>query len=134
MLLSRVVCAGTFLILLGCRAGDIIDDWGPPVGFTTIVGTLRRADNRPASSFNLSFTLCTPPVNGFLVFVTTDAQGRYRAEGTLSPGMPVNADTVRVQCEVRAGPPPVVLDTIDVRFWRDPSDVVPMVVDLKLPS
>jgi hypothetical protein len=134
MLRSRVVFSSTLAILLGCRGGDIIDDWGPPAGFTTIVGTLRRADNRPASSFNLSFTLCSPPVNGLLAFVQTDAQSRYRAEGTLSPGTPVNADTVRVQCEVRVGPPPVVLDTIDVRFWRDPSAVVPMVVDLMLPS
>jgi hypothetical protein len=121
-------------IALACDGGTIIDDWGPPAGFTTIVGTVRRADNTPASAINLSFTDCTLPVGGFLAFTTTDGQGRYRLEGTLAPGLRVDADTVRVKCEVRAGPPPLVLDTVDVRFWRQQSAVVPTVVDLRFPS
>jgi hypothetical protein len=33
-----------------------------------------------------------------------------------------------------SGPPPVLLDTVEIRFWRNKSAVVPLVIDLRFPS
>jgi hypothetical protein len=59
------------------------------------------------------------------------------SDGTLPPVglLPrVDGDTVRVQCEMLSGPPPVLLDTVEIRSWRNKSAVVPLVIDLRFPS
>ena len=119
--------------LAACHGDILIEDWGLNVGFTLIVGTVRRADNTPTPGVSLSFSNCTEPVGGLLAATTTDANGRYRLEGRLPPGPPVNADTVRVRCEALTGSPQIVLDTIEVRFWRYRYAVVPTVIDFTLP-
>jgi hypothetical protein len=96
-----------------------------------------RADGAPAVRVRVTLTRCATPVGGGLGFDYTDDRGRYRINGELSPALTsrVNADTLRVRCTVLLGgaPAPVVADSLDVRFWRDPRAVVPMRLDLRLP-
>ena len=119
--------------LAACHGDILIENWDLNVGFTLILGTVRRADSTPTPGVSLSFTNCTQPVDGLLGATTTDANGRYRLEGRLPPGLPVNADSVRVQCEAQTGSPQLVLDTVEVRFWRYRYAVVPTVIDFTLP-
>jgi hypothetical protein len=115
----------------------IVDDWGPPAGFTVVEGTVRRANGTPANLIFLSLTQCTNPLVDFLGSTTTDNQGRYRIEGQLGPVglLPrVDADTLRDRCVLLTGPPPLPLDSVEVRFWRDRAAVVPLVVNLQFPS
>ena len=95
-----------------------------------------RTDESPANLLVLSLTQCANPLVDFLGSTTTDGQCRYRIEGQLGPVglLPrVDADTLRDQCVLLTGPPPLPLDSVEVRFWRDRSAVVPLVVDLQLP-
>ena len=134
---GRVFVTALLVASAACDEGYIIvDDYGPPAGFTAVEGTVRRANGVPAGFTPLSL-VCTNPVAEFPGYTTSDNQGRYRIDGQLGPVglLPrLDADTLRAQCVLRTGPPPLTLDSVEVRFWRDRAAVVPLVVDLQFPS
>ena len=110
---------------------------GSPYRIHLVEGVVRRAGGTPAAHIFLALT-CSDPHVDFLGSTTTDSQGRYRIEGNLGPVglvLPLlDPDTLRAQCVLLTSPPPLSLDSVEVRFWRDRAAVVPLVVDLQLPS
>ena len=137
MLAPRALATLLLCALANCDNGNVIvDDWGPPAGFTVVEGTVRRANGAPAGLVPLSLTRCTNPIVGSPGYTSTDNQGRYRIEGQLAPVglLPgVDADTLRDHCVLLTGPPPLVLDSVEIHFWRARAAVVPLVVDLQFP-
>ncbi len=98
------MCAAAMALLASCGdRGVIIDDWGPPAGYTVLVGTVRQPSGAPAVGVEVIFGKCESPIGGFLTTAMSDAAGRFRATGALPPVGLFSADQVaelRVRCEV----------------------------------
>lgn len=133
--------AWCLLFVGACEEPVIVDDWGPPAGYAAISGTVRTAAGAPVAGVEVAFSRCGSPLGGFLGADHTDAQGAYRARGSLPPigALPrLDLDTLRVTCEVLVGraPPPdptPAVDTLEIRFASSESAVVPQRLDLTIP-
>lgn len=136
--------AGWSLIIGACESSIILDDFGPPAGFTEVTGTVRTSTGTPVAQIEVSFSRCRQPSPfGVAPMAITNAEGAYQARGHLAPvgtfRSDFNADTLVVTCEVFVGRPPttrdlaMALDTVQLRFFGLEARVVPLRLDLTLP-
>ncbi len=129
------------LLALGVATGcgrDIIDDWGPPAGYGAVAGVIRDSSGMPKPNILVAVSICGDPLGGFLGEATADQAGHYRVDGHLPPigvAGSLNADTLRVRCELFVGPrgAPLVRDTVTVPFSRSRSAVRPTARDVIIP-
>ena len=137
-MLAAVGALTVVTVSTGCKDGDIVDDWGPPAGFTTVQGVVRDTIGRPVAGARVAIAVCDNSLLGIAVESASNQEGRYRIMGALPPvgALPrVDLDTVRVQCHLFAGPriQTLVTDTIRLQFYRSQRDVVPLTRDIQLP-
>ena len=125
------------LATLGCADPlVIVDDWGPPAGYAAVEGVVRDTTGAIKSGASVRVTLCTDPIGGFLGQVTSAQDGSYRVSGMLPPVgvMPqLSLDTLHVACSIGAGVENATIpqmDSITVRFYATPEEVVPLTRDL----
>jgi hypothetical protein len=119
-----------------CRPGIIVDDWGPPAGYSAVEGTLVRRDTGvPVAAAEITITRCDGPI-GLFGSARSTADGGYRITGTLPPigVLPrLNLDTLHVRCQVFVNRSSTAVDSVALRFFRTPNEVVAHRLDLQLP-
>jgi hypothetical protein len=129
-------CVGFLLIAAACDIGVIRDDWGPPAGYAAVEGTVtRQGTGARVTAAEVWIARCDGLI-GHLGSGHTDERGVYRVTGSLPPvgAMPgVSLDTLRVRCEAGVRPDTASLDSVSLRFFRTPAEVVPHTLDLQVP-
>lgn len=114
----------------------IVDDWGPPVGYARLNGTVQQADGAPAANVGVTFTRCGPPIGGFLTAATTTAAGTFEATAHLPPIVAVSrfvVDTLQLRCAVLLDRASIARDSVTVRFGAAAATAPTTRVTLRLP-
>ena len=133
---ARFAVFCTPLALLACAdAGRIIDNWGPPSGYTLLTGSVRKATGVPAQGAEVSLYQCTAPVGGYLGSAVTDSNGHYRLLGSLPPiGLSTaQVDSLQVQCAVSVNRAAAPIAPIVLRFSPDSLAAPRQTLDLNVP-
>ena len=114
----------TLLLATACeREPVIIDNYGPPAGYALVTGSVRTAAGAPVTSASVWLSSCRDPIGAHFESAMTDATGSYAMRGQLPPiGVlgRLELDTLRIRCYAWVGVGGRILDSLDVRFAREP--------------
>src|SRR6185503_16058316 len=89
------VISTVILLSTGCD-DEIIDDYGPPAGWSRVIGTVSRSNGMAAAQFRVAITLCE--AHGIVSEDRTDSTGAFSLEASLPPvGIvgQLNVDTLK---------------------------------------
>jgi hypothetical protein len=117
----------------GCRAEDIIDDFGTS-GYARVEGKVTRANGTPLANSGVSFSCGTDAPAAFGGTVPTDASGRYSIDID-APGPVIIPVSGALFCRFAApiSPMPIVTVERSVQFSATADARTLTVVDLTEP-